>query len=356
MPLIRNFRENLALQTTARRDDALRIAKLLNPLSYTGAKFATNQALLRASQTAEPLSKTSFTTPEGRANLRDAAINGGIGALSALAAILAQVPVSGTGIHFAANEFVTARRREYLTYLNSVNGAAEAKYSGTVFISKNNRRMRGEKTFDEQGFAGSGRSDDIGTVGIGTSSDIAELVKFDTLPVVFRIVGEPNSTLLFRGFIQGINNNFNSSWTSVQYVGRGEPLYTYTNTGRTLSFSLTVPIFSEAEQHAAYQKVNSLISHTYPKYVNNLPQGTVTVFRIGDYLSQYGVITSISDTIEADVPWSGTADAPRVLLPQVIKLQISMNVIHDRLPERFTGDSDTYSMPFIANGLEPFKN
>lgn len=354
MPLIRDFGDNLALQTRARRDDAIRVAKLLNPLSYTGAKFATNQALLRASQTAEPLSKSSFATPEGKENLRDAAINGGIGALSALAAILAQVPVSGTGIHFAANEFVTAGRREYLTYINNNNAAAEAKYNGTVFISKNNRRMRGEKTFDEQGFANVNKSDTIGSVGI--SNDVQELIKSDTLPVIFRIVGEPNSTLLFRGFIQGINNNFNSNWTSVQYVGRGEPLFTYTNTGRTLSFSLTVPIFSEAEQHAAYQKVNSLISHTYPKYVNNLPQGTVTAFRIGDYISQYGVITSISDNIEVDVPWSGTADRPTVLLPQVIKLQISMNVIHDKLPERFTGDSSNDVMPFIANGLEAFKN
>lgn len=354
MPLIRDFGDNLALQTRARRDDAIRIAKLLNPLSYTGAKFATNQALLRASETTDALTKSSFTTPEGKDNLRQAAIESGAGVLSTLAAILAQVPVSGTGVHFASNEFAIAGRREYLTYINNNNAAAEAKSNGALLISKNNRRMKGEKSFDEQGFAGSGISDTIGTVGI--SSNIAELIKSETLPVVFRIVGEPNSTLLFRGFIQGINNNFNSSWTSVQYVGRGEPLYTYTNTGRTLSFSLTVPIFSEAEQHAAYQKVNSLISHTYPKYVNNLPQGTVTAFRIGKYISQYGVITSISDNIEVDVPWSGTADRPTVLLPQVIKLQISMNVIHDKLPERFTGDSSNDAMPFIANGLEAFKN
>lgn len=354
MPLIRDFKDNLTLQTRARRDDTIRIAKILNPLTTTGANFAINQTILRASETADTLNKASFATGQGRQDLLKSAQNGAVGYASALAAILAQVPVSGTGTHFAANEVAALLRREYVTYINSTNAASEAKYSGKVFISKNNKRMKGAQTWDEQGFAGAGTSDEIGTVGI--SSNVQELLKKESLPVIFRIVGETNSTLLFRGFIQGISNSFNPSWTTVQYVGRGEPLYTYTNTGRTLSFGLTVPIFSEAEQHAAYQKVNSLISHTYPKYVDNLPQGTITAIRIGDYLSQYGVITSIADTVEVDVPWSSNEkdDVP-VLLPQVIKLQISMNIIHYKLPQRFTGDSTDFELPFIANGLPAFK-
>jgi len=105
------------------------------------------------------------------------------------------------------------------------------------------------------------------------------------------------------------------------------------NTGRTLSFNLQVPIFNENEQARVYKKANELISFGYPKYNNNnLPEGTLLSFRIGDLYNLHGVFTSINHSIDTNVPWS-RGDTDR-LLPQVLNFSLSVNVIHNQLPQR----------------------
>lgn len=351
MPLIRT--NNLELQINAREDDTVRIANFL--ASGPGVTFAAKQALLRASIPATRLANPN-STPQERVQAGKEALAGAATAAAHIATILAQVPVNGTGTHFLYNELARlVAEPGQLYYAGTGNAANDALYKGAINIAVNSRKMKGASSFDDNKYGRSGESDDIGLLGLG--EDITEALKKDLLPVVFRVVGEPNSIILFRGYIQGLTNSYNPSWTPVNYVGRGEPLYTFTNTSRTLAFGLQVPIFSKEEQHPVFQKINALTSYTYPKYVNNLPQGTVVGVRIGDYISQYGVITSLTDTVDTDVPWSSNEDDDTpVLLPQVVRLQLSMNVIHDRLPERFTKDSDADNLPFVGNGLPAFKD
>ena len=88
------------------------------------------------------------------------------------------------------------------------------------------------------------------------------------------------------------------------------------------------------------------MSYAYPKYDDgtNLAQGTVLKLRIGDFLNEYAVMTSVSQTINTDVPWSkGNAE---VLLPQVLTFTLNFNIIHRKLPERYTDHSNPN--PFIA--------
>lgn len=351
MPIIRDFNKDLVPMDNpieARKNDLIRITEWL--ASPAGLKFAGKQALLRTTGNLESFSAKDIATAAGR---------GTADAASAIATILAQVPLNGTGTHFLFNELSSLAFQNNSFYTGNRNASNEANYRGVVTIKKSNK-VKGDRLLDAEGESGygfgrAGESDTIGLSGI--NEEVSKSLKSDLLPVSFGIVGEPDSTIVFRGFIQGLTNSYSPSWSPVNYVGRGEPLYTYTNTSRTLGFMLQIPIFSKEEQHPAYQKLNSLISHTYPKYVNNLPQGTVTAIRIGDYINQYGIITSITDTVDIDVPWSSNEeDARPVLLPQVIKLQLSMNIIHDRLPKRFLGEDGTVSgMPFIANGLQPNK-
>ena len=362
MPIIRNLDGNIFADTTteydniaskagpveARRSDLLRLTERL--VSPVGATFTAKQALLRTSPALTKLASAQINgaSPSEKADLRVQALIASAEAASHIATILAQVPVNGTGTHFLYNEILRlASLDKQLYYTGNSNAANEALYKGTITVKARN----GSALDADLGFAGAQRADDIGMLGIGESTALA--IKQDLLPVVFSIVGEPNSTLVFRGYIQGLTNGYSPQWTPVNYVGRGEPLYTYTNTTRTLGFTLQIPIFSKEEQHPSYQKVNSLISHTYPKYVNNIPQGTITRVRIGDYLSQYGVINSITDVVETDVQWSSNEDdSVPVLLPQVIRLQISMNIIHNKLPQRYTGsETDFNILPFTANGL-----
>ena len=306
MPIIRDFTDpflqRLDSQLVARTTDLERIAEFL--ASPAGVNFAAKQALLR-----------DVNSPTLAARL---------------ASILAQVPLSGTGIHFSPIDFDPLK-----TYAGNAIAATEAKVAGTITVRKT-RRMRGQQTWKNRGFSEVGTSDTVGTTGIlGNESDEAKAaIKSDTLPIVFSIVGEPNSTIVFRGFIQGLSDSFSANWNAFNYVGRGETLYNYTNGTRGIGYTMMVPMFSEAEQEPTYRKLNSLLSYAYPKYVDNLPQGTVAKMKLGDYITCYGTITSMVASVTEDVPWS-TPDGENRILPQVISLQVSLNVIHERLPERY---------------------
>lgn len=327
MPLIQNLKDDVSLQFEARKNDLERITKWL--ASPAGLKFVGKQALLRTS------ANTNITD---RASLLNGAGAGVADAASAIAAILAQVPLAGTGTHFLFNELSAIAFQDNTSYAGNRNAANEANYQGVVTIKKT-KKMRGAKTYEEQGLAPTGQSDEIGKLGILHSTDKKEdinaAIKKDALPISFSIVGEPNSTLIFRGFIQGLSDNFSANWNAYNYVGRAEPLYTYTGASRGIGYTMMIPIFSAAEQEPTYKKLNSLLSYAYPKYVNDLPQGTVARMKLGDYITCYGVINSMTVTVANDVPWSTPDDTQR-LLPQVINLNLNLNVIHERMPERYT--------------------
>jgi len=348
MPIIRDFNKDLVPMDNpieARKNDLIRITQWL--ASPAGIKFAGKQALLRTTGNLDSFSRADILKAAGR---------GTADAASAIAMILAQVPLNGTGTHFLFNELSSLAFAQDSFYIGNRNAANEANYRGTVTIKKSKSRLN--KTWDDQGFAGAKKGDEIGRAFV-QEDDIAnderkKLIAKDTLPVVFSIAGETKSTLIFRGFVQNLSDNYSANWNGYNYVGRGETLYTYSSTNRTFSFNLSIPIFSGKEQEPVYRKVNSLLSHTYPKYSDtNLAQGTLTKVRIGDLLESYAVITSIANSISTDVPWSagstyygGSSD---LILPQVLTLQISMNIIHNKLPERHLGERTSESLPFIAN-------
>ena len=351
MPIIRDFNKDLVPMDNpieARKNDLIRVTEVLT--SSKGLVFAGKQALLRASVPASKLAKFNLTPQEKLQAGKEAVIEAGIAATH-ITTILAQVPVNGTGTHFLYNELARlVAEPGQLYYAGTGNAANQALYRGAINISVNSRKMKGSKSWDDRGFGDSGRADIIGGTGVLGDSTVdeftQELINSDTLPVVFSVVGEPNSTLVFRGFIQGFTDTFSSNWNNYNYVGRGETLYTYSNTNRTVGYTLQVPMFSEKEQSTSYKKANSLLSYAYPKYGDtNLAQGTLLKIKVGDLLNEYAVMTSISHTVSTDVPWSiGDAE---LMLPQVLTFNLSLNVIHRKLPERYI--DHTQGNPFIAS-------
>jgi len=349
MPIIRDFNKDLVPMDNpieARKNDLIRVTEWL--ASPAGLKFAGKQALLRTTGNLDSFSRKDILKAAGR---------GAADAASAIAMILAQVPLNGTGTHFLFNELSSLAFQQDSFYAGNRNAANQANYKGTVNIKVKKPSFR--KSNSEIGEAK--KSDGIGKsfVQENESQAVKDLIAKDTLPVVFSIAGESKSTLVFRGFVQGINDSYNANWNGYNYVGRGETLYTYSSSTRTLSFQLTIPIFSKQEQEPVYRKVNSLLSHVYPKYGDsNLAQGTLTKLRLGDYINSYGVITSITSNIAVEVPWSSAdsyygGQGNNLILPQVLILQIGMNVIHEKLPERHLGERTADSLPFIATAYKP---
>ena len=78
-----------------------------------------------------------------------------------------------------------------------------------------------------------------------------------------------NTFLYFRGFVTGISENVNPSWTSANYIGRSEPVYLYERAERDLSFNLRVYPNNNREFQIMYEKIDHLTSMAYPQYMND---------------------------------------------------------------------------------------
>lgn len=379
---INNPSTNNAIES--RLDDVSRLAKMLT--DAPGAKFAASQVLL---QVGNPQNyQSERTSLIGR--VAEAVGRSVVGVVRAGVVTLAQAGVAGTGTRFSLSQ-------PPYYYTDVQPGGAEAVTGGVVVQDRDTRTIYSSRTsvhsinsddrtkrryaddnLSEKRFEVKSQSDlrnapgnyattragkvakdgkvvvlrdDIDEIGGRTSDKINLLdivTQFDqktdygTIPVYFgkyEKKGNYTGVKAFRAFIGSINDNFQASWTSQQYVGRMEQFFVYTGFSRTLSFPLTVPIFSEAEQLTVYNKVNSLLSHTAPQYLDDrtgIPSGVITYLRIGDYLQTPGVINSISVSVKDEVPWSyggKTVGETRMILPQVLELQIQFTPIHDRTPQ-----------------------
>ena len=365
----------------ARIDDVSRLVKMLTDVP--GAKFIAKQALLQATNPGNYRSeRASLIGRVAEAIGRTVISTARTGIVT-----ISQAGVTGTGLHFALQQ-------PPYYYTDRQPGGAEVLRGGVVVQDRNTRTIYSTRTsvhsdilnntanknygkddlaVVRESFRAGPKSDlrnspiDIATTRAGkeaiakgkisfvededeiggTFSDRVNLLEigeqddYGTIPVLFgkyNSNGQYTGMKAFRAFVGNLSDNYQASWTSNQYVGRMEQFFVYTGFSRTLSFPLTVPIFSEEEQLIVYNKVNSLVSHTAPQYINGtgIPSGVITYLRIGDYIQTAGVINSVGVSITNDVPWSYgglTSTDKRLILPQVLELQVQFTPIHDRTPQ-----------------------
>ena len=313
-------------------DDVTRVTSFL--LSTKGAIFTAKQALLQSSQ------------PIGSRLLNTA---------TALGNIIGQVAVNGTGTHFIP----PASSRKYT---NVNEAASQAKYSGKITI-QNVRSATGRREASQDLIYSTGTGNVAGTIGgpqnkteaiEGVSNQTSlktDPAVYDTMPVVFQIYNDPASLIIFRGFIAGLSDSFAGAWSPVDYVGRGESLYTYSKFSRTLSFTLTVPMLQLSDQYPIYEKVNSLVSYTAPRYndFSGLAEGTFLKIRVGDYIQACGFLNSANVSLSDEVPWSDGVHK-NTFLPQVLNIQLNFTVIQNLLPQRFTTPGG--NLPYINSNRD----
>jgi hypothetical protein len=171
-----------------------------------------------------------------------------------------------------------------------------------------------------------------------------------------------NQYLIFRGYLEGISENVTADWNTDKYVGRSEPVYSYTGGERDISFSLKIYAHTKFELNAMYKKLNHLTSLCYPQYVNDSSRGystaltrmkpPLTKLRLGELYGSAkvemgskastkfadvvtnkdltGFIKSLSYSVPDESPWE-ISHGKRV--PKYITVEISYQVIHDSTPD-----------------------
>jgi len=152
------------------------------------------------------------------------------------------------------------------------------------------------------------------------------------------------NVMVFRAFIDSMNDNFNANYNEFNYNGRGESFYTYNNFNRNIDFSFKIAAQSSGEMKPLYRKLNYLLSNTAPEY--NITSGRMMTpfmrLTMGAYFDRLpGVITNVGITWQKDYPWEITLDAPEggstsglFVLPHVLDINVSYQPIHDFLPQK----------------------
>ena len=197
------------------------------------------------------------------------------------------------------------------------------------------------------------------------------------MPFYFKDMRD-NTYIILRAYIDGLGDNISPSWNESTYVGRSEPVYTYQNTKRNISFNLKLFAQTPLELDAIYSKMHKLTSLCYPQY---MPDKFLRVKRAGeegieDWITnsktrmkpplvrlrigelygnsnkpsidgKLGFLNSISYTFPDETPWEWRK-GQRV--PMYIQLAIDFNVIHDQVPHKNSVDFYGYYPGMINAG------
>jgi hypothetical protein len=177
--------------------------------------------------------------------------------------------------------------------------------------------------------------------------------------------------IAFRAYLENLTDNFNPVWKEFNYLGRGEPFYTYEKFSRDINFTFTLFAHSEQEMSALYTKLNYLMSLATPDYKNNQMRGNYIYLTIGDYIyRQPGVMSSMNISDHFALPWeialnepdlespNNQANAKQYEIPKYLKVQLAFKPIHNFLPKRMNSDDTNHTSTFVTPNhmLLPNKN
>jgi len=158
------------------------------------------------------------------------------------------------------------------------------------------------------------------------------------MPFYFKDLRD-SSYIFFRAYLDGITENISPSWSSTNYMGRSEPVYTYERAEREISMTLKLVAQTSEELVAIYKKMDRLTSLCYPEYDINDDYGNrmkppLTLFRMGEMFGKkndelMGFIKSVSYTVEQTSTWE-TDVGKRV--PRHVTATLGYQVIHNKTP------------------------
>ena len=141
----------------------------------------------------------------------------------------------------------------------------------------------------------------------------------------------------FRSYVSDIVDTITPSWSPVQYVGRPDNVYSYTNTERSINFNLKMAALTRLGMKGMYKKANFLFGLAYPHFrdlgdSHNAIQAPYIKLTMGDYLYKCpGFFDSITVNVDQQSPWEINLEneADVAQLPHFLTVALSFKVVGD---------------------------
>tara|TARA_Y100000034_G_C6700253_1_gene308770 strand:- start:92 stop:709 length:618 start_codon:yes stop_codon:yes gene_type:complete len=168
------------------------------------------------------------------------------------------------------------------------------------------------------------------------------------MPFYFRDLRD-GAVIYFRAYLEGLNEILSPQWSPENYIGRSEPVYTYTRGEREIQFQLKLFAQTKDELNMIYKKINRLTSLCYPEYKKEEYDSDIAVgsigsqlrmkpplikFRLGELFGNKtneltGFIKNLSYIYPNEGVWE-IKEGQRV--PKYILADIGIQVIHSKVP------------------------
>ena len=121
----------------------------------------------------------------------------------------------------------------------------------------------------------------------------------------------------FRATIKGLTETGNASWEELQFIGRGDKVYSYGGFNRTANINFSIVIGSIAELGPTWQRINYLTTLIKPanytsdrlslngnEVINRFMIPPMVMLTVGDFYKNHPIlIQSIGTTIPDDASW-----------------------------------------------------
>lgn len=116
------------------------------------------------------------------------------------------------------------------------------------------RRLRARKVFS-----------DSGRISPEDREHHERLLDAEYMPFYFHDV-RTNEILSFHAFLSALSDSFTANYTATDGFGRMDPIQTYKNTTRSISFSFTVVATSPEDHDNMWYSINKLVNMLYPQW------------------------------------------------------------------------------------------
>ena len=173
------------------------------------------------------------------------------------------------------------------------------------------------------------------------------------MPFYFKDMRD-NKYVFFRAYFDSISENISPTWTPTQYIGRSEPVYTYSMGEREINMTFRLVSQTQEEYVRIYEKMDKLTSMCYPEYYDSGETGygnrmkpPLVKFRLGELFGKkdkelMGFLKSVNYSIENTSPYETDRDVGRG--PRNILVTIGYQVVHAEAPNL---DTKFYGVNYV---------
>ena len=179
---------------------------------------------------------------------------------------------------------------------------------------------------------------------------------------------EETDTMVFRAYLESLDDDYAAKWNEFRYNGRSEPFYNYGNFKRSVNFSFKIAASSRSEMKPLYIKLNYLLTQLAGDYSQTRLRGNYNRVTIGDYLQRVpGVFTNVKVKWSKEYPWEIAVgkhdrlqnkdgvyvDSDQYQLPHMLDVSCTFLPVHDFIPRKsisfspFIGPTDN-----LTSGVE----